>query len=68
MIIPHTARFSPQRNAKYGRGDRIRTCDLLVPNQTLYQTELRPENRKPPPIHLIRPIRLIRGRNTGFGT
>ncbi len=24
------------------RGDRIRTCDLLVPNQTLYQAELRP--------------------------
>ena len=32
-----------------GRGDRIRTCDLLVPNQTLYQTELRPEYRKPSP-------------------
>ncbi len=26
-----------------GRGDRTRTCDLLVPNQTLYQAELRPE-------------------------
>ena len=25
------------------RGDKIRTCDLLVPNQTLYQAELRPE-------------------------
>ncbi len=24
------------------RGDRIRTCGLLVPNQTLYQAELRP--------------------------
>jgi hypothetical protein len=24
------------------RGDKIRTCDLLVPNQTLYQAELRP--------------------------
>ena len=23
-----------------GRGDRIRTCDLLVPNQTRYQTAL----------------------------
>jgi hypothetical protein len=24
------------------RGDRIRTCGLLVPNQALYQAELRP--------------------------
>ena len=30
---------------KYGRGDRIRTCDLLVPNQARYQTALRPVNR-----------------------
>ncbi len=27
----------------YGRGERIRTSDTLVPNQVLYQTELRPE-------------------------
>ncbi len=27
-----------------GRGDRIRTYDLLVPNQALYQTKLHPEN------------------------
>ena len=26
-----------------GRGERIRTFDTLVPNQVLYQTELRPE-------------------------
>ena len=26
-----------------GRGSRIRTCDLLVPNQTRYQTALCPE-------------------------
>jgi hypothetical protein len=26
-----------------GRGDRIRTYDLLVPNQALYQTKLHPE-------------------------
>ena len=25
------------------RGDRIRTCDLLVPNQALYQAKLHPE-------------------------
>lgn len=27
-----------------GRGERIRTFDTLVPNQVLYQTELRPES------------------------
>ena len=26
-----------------GRGDRIRTYDLLVPNQALYQTKLHPD-------------------------
>lgn len=26
-----------------GRGNRIRTCDLRVPNAALYQTELHPE-------------------------
>jgi hypothetical protein len=28
-----------------GRGDRIRTYDLLVPNQALYQAKLHPEKR-----------------------
>jgi hypothetical protein len=28
--------------SKNGRGDRIRTCDLLLPKQALYQAELRP--------------------------
>ena len=28
--------------APNGRGDRTRTCGILVPNQALYQTELRP--------------------------
>lgn len=28
-----------------GRGDRIRTCDLLVPNQALYQAKLHPADR-----------------------
>ena len=27
----------------FGRSDKIRTCDLLVPNQALYQTEPHPE-------------------------
>ncbi len=31
------------RSARHsGRGDRIRTCDLLVPNQALYQAKLHP--------------------------
>jgi hypothetical protein len=29
-----------------GRDDTIRTCDPLVPNQVLYQAELRPDNDK----------------------
>lgn len=29
-----------------GRGERIRTFDLLVPNQALYQAKLRPEKRE----------------------
>ena len=27
-----------------GRGDRIRTCDLVDPNHALYQSELHPES------------------------
>jgi hypothetical protein len=27
----------------FGRGDRIRTCDIYVPNVALYQSELHPE-------------------------
>ena len=30
-------------SAGVSRGDKIRTCDLPVPNRTLYQTEPRPE-------------------------
>ena len=30
-------------SAGASRGDKIRTCDLPVPNRTLYQTEPRPE-------------------------
>src|SRR5690606_29091125 len=33
------------RIAADGRGDRIRTCDLYVPNVALYQTELHPEGK-----------------------
>ena len=34
---------APQRREKNGRGDRIRTYDLLVPNQALYQAKLHPD-------------------------
>jgi hypothetical protein len=27
---------------RFGRGDRIRTCDFYVPNVALYQAELHP--------------------------
>ena len=30
-----------------GRGDRIRTCDHLVPNQVRYRTALRPDVTNP---------------------
>ena len=32
-----------EASARFGRDDGIRTRDLLVPNQALYQAELRPE-------------------------
>ena len=40
-------RKSPNKRAlfAFSRGDMIRTCDLLVPNQALYQAELRPGRR-----------------------
>jgi hypothetical protein len=32
-----------RREPADGRGDRIRTCDIYVPNVALYQSELHPE-------------------------
>ena len=32
--------------AESGRGDRIRTCDILLPKQARYQTALRPDSVK----------------------
>ena len=37
-----------------GRGDRIRTCDHLVPNQVRYRTALRPDAR--PTMGFLRPL------------
>src|SRR5690606_16737914 len=33
-------------SSTFGRGDRIRTCDLYVPNVALYQTELHPDRAR----------------------
>src|SRR2546422_258461 len=38
-----------QKRRAISRGGRIRTGDLLVPNQTRYRTALRPEHRPPSP-------------------
>ena len=36
-------RAGDTRDRDFSRGDKIRTCDLLVPNQALYQAEPHPE-------------------------
>ena len=32
-------------SSKVGRGDRIRTCDILLPKQARYRAALRPDSR-----------------------
>ena len=39
----------------FGREDRIRTCDPLVPNQVLYQAELLPEFKMLSVKNMVRP-------------
>ena len=41
----HPSSFTLLSIYKDGRGGEIRTHDLLVPNQALYQAKLRPETR-----------------------
>ena len=41
-----TLSVTQSRNAENDRGDRIRTCDLVVPNHALYQAKLRPGGEK----------------------
>ena len=41
-----TLSVAQSHNAENGRGDRIRTCDLVVPNHALYQAKLRPDAEK----------------------
>ena len=45
MHVPNRKLKPPQmrRVGFSGRGERIRTFDILLPKQALYQTELRPE-------------------------
>ena len=52
--VPHFVKhFRAQKKAAfsdgllvYGRGERIRTSDLTVPNRALYQAEPRPDKLK----------------------
>jgi hypothetical protein len=44
VAINHTQRLA---EANFGRGDRIRTCDPLVPNQMRYQAAPLPERLWP---------------------
>ena len=48
MLKPNKIKKKRNRNSqillfRYGRGDRIRTCGILVPNQVRYQTAPRPD-------------------------
>src|SRR6516165_1799760 len=44
MHLPFRRRVVPG-HARVGRGERIRTSDILLPKQALYQAEPRPEPR-----------------------
>src|SRR5689334_5018917 len=44
---PESAHRTPAPTPSTCRGDRIRTCDPLVPNQVLYQAEPLPEADTP---------------------
>src|SRR5207245_10030369 len=46
-----------QKRRAISRGGRIRTGDLLVPNQTRYRTALRPEQPPPPHNRATGPVR-----------
>ncbi len=43
VIADNSRKWRAPRIEEDGRGGRIRTCGLLVPNQALYQAEPRPE-------------------------
>ena len=43
LLYPTELRAEIERKKRYGRGERIRTFDPLVPNQMRYQAALRPD-------------------------
>lgn len=43
-VLPLNYTRMGQLKLSGGRDDTIRTCDPLVPNQVLYQAELRPDD------------------------
>ena len=43
----------PERSLLFGRGDRIRTCDLFVPNEARYQTAPHLEKNSPDSVGAI---------------
>ncbi len=45
--------------SEISRGDRIRTCDHLVPNQVRYRTALRPESLRMKFTHLQSDAKVI---------
>jgi hypothetical protein len=45
----HSTQSSKGRFQRRSRGDRIRTCDLVAPNDALYQAELHPVVEKNEP-------------------
>ena len=44
-VVIRSSSSSSEQLSLNGRSDRIRTCDVLLPKQVLYQAELRSEDR-----------------------
>ena len=44
MLYPVELRAETRTGSQAGRGERIRTSDILLPKQTRYQAALHPEN------------------------
>jgi hypothetical protein len=55
LHVPPVARGGGVISIDSGRGSRIRTCDLLVPNQTRYQTALCPDREESAGFTRLRP-------------
>jgi C-methyltransferase C-terminal domain len=50
LVDPGVEHIAGTENVLFGRGGRIRTSDLLVPNQALYQAEPRPDDWREIPL------------------